>query len=89
MGKKPDERLELKWAHGFTAHGTNRTVRYLRDGRIAYANAGLGVVYNPDNHTQTYFQAHKEDVVSLCVSPCGKYVATSEMAGKDLNETSK
>lgn len=89
MGKKPDEQLTLKWAHGFTAHGTNRTLAYLPDGKIAYATAGLPVVFDPVEHTQTYFREHKEDVVSLAVSPCGKYIATSEMAGKDLNETSK
>ena len=36
---------------------------------------------------QEFFNLHKEDIVSMALHPDGDIVATGQMAGKELNES--
>ncbi len=51
----PSVELHLEWVHGYKGDSTKNNLRYLDDGNLAYYIAAVGVVYNPDAHTQKFF----------------------------------
>lgn len=52
------------------------------DGSMVYHAAGLGIVYNPETHTQRHFDKHTDDVTALAVAPNRRLVATGEVGKK-------
>jgi hypothetical protein len=49
--------LQLEWVYGY--NGRERTAQnayYTAQGRVVYPVACVGVVYDPRNHTQTFFR---------------------------------
>lgn len=50
--------LKLEYVYGYAGkENTCQNLFFLADGRICYYTASVGVVYNPENHTQDFFQA--------------------------------
>lgn len=55
--------------------------KYIGHGRILFVSAGLGVIMDPKNtKSQTFFQKHKEHIISMAIHPKGNIVATGSMA---------
>ena len=50
--------------------------------KVAFCTAALGVIINCDSNTQSFFQAHEEDVVSFDLHPERRIAATGQMAMK-------
>ena len=42
----PSAKLELDYVHGYRAKDCRNNLRYLKDGRIAYHAAAIGIVHN-------------------------------------------
>ena len=68
--------------HGYRSKDTKNNLAYLLDGSVAYNAAGLGVVYDPTNHTQRFFKEHIDDVTAIAFSPDKKLIATGEIGPK-------
>lgn len=47
-----------------------------------YNAAALGIVLDLETNTQTFFNNHTDDIISLDLHPNGKYVATGEIGPK-------
>ena len=54
------------------------------DGSIAYHAAAVGVVYNPADHTQRFFNMHTDDITAIAFSPDKRLVATGEIGPKPV-----
>ncbi|CAM9829686.1 unnamed protein product, partial [Hapterophycus canaliculatus] len=46
--------------------------------RVVLPCASVGVVYDKASHSQVLFTCHSGRIVSLAVSPCGRFVATGQ-----------
>jgi hypothetical protein len=83
----PKQKLTLKWAHGFRTFDTQGNLKYVGEGdTFIFTTAGVGVVQNPKLNTQTFFNQHKEDIVSMTYNKTHNVVATGQMAAKERNE---
>lgn len=57
----------------------------VKDGSLAYNAAAVGVVYDPVNHKQRFFQGkHTDDITCIAFSNDGSMVATGEMGARDV-----
>eukprot|EP00163_Fabomonas_tropica_P034258 TRINITY_DN93_c0_g1_i1.p1 TRINITY_DN93_c0_g1~~TRINITY_DN93_c0_g1_i1.p1 ORF type:complete len:2052 (-),score=797.91 TRINITY_DN93_c0_g1_i1:729-6884(-) len=79
VGTKPKEMLEIDFIHGYRGFDTRDNMFYNPEGKIVYHAAAAGIVYDPKTHTQKYFLGHDDDILSLCVSPDRKLVATGQI----------
>lgn len=78
----PDNDLQLDFAYGYRGHDALNNGIYNADGRIVYATAACGIVYDGDEHTQEFFTFHGDDILCLAVHPDLDIVATGQ-AGRD------
>jgi microtubule-associated protein-like 6 len=69
----------MDWVHGYKGYKARNNVRFLRDGSIAYHVAGLGIVLDPETHTQRHFDKHSEEVTAIAFAPDRRTVATGEI----------
>lgn len=68
-----------QWVHGYQAQSLRNSLRYTASGEIVYSSAALALVYSEADHAQRLFAGHhRDDIISLAVSPCGRFVATGE-----------
>lgn len=77
--KAPHIKATIDWVHGYRGCKSRNNVRYLADGSIGYFVAGLGVVYDPETHSQRHFDKHTDDITAIAFSPDRKTVATGEI----------
>jgi microtubule-associated protein-like 6 len=78
----PSVEVHLEWVHGYKGDSTKNNLRYLDDGSLAYYIAAVGVVYNPDMHTQKFFQMHTDDITCMDFHPDKIKCATGENGKK-------
>ena len=78
----PENDLQLDFAYGYRGHDTRSNAVYNARGRIVYATAATGVVYDSDEHVQDFFTFHGDDILSLAMHPDGDIIATAQ-AGRD------
>lgn len=78
----PSVELELEWVHGYKGDCAKNNLQFLADGQLAYYVAAVGVVYNPETHTQRFFQEHTDDVTAMDFHPDRTTVATGENGKK-------
>lgn len=78
----PENDLQLDFAYGYRGHDTRQNAVYNARGRIVYATAATGVVYDGDEHVQDFFTFHGDDILSLAMHPDGDIIATAQ-AGRD------
>lgn len=67
--KAPHVQASIDWVHGYKGHKAKNNVKYLVDGSIAYHAAGLGLVYNPEEHSQRHFDKHTDEVTVIAFAP--------------------
>lgn len=66
--------------YGSQLQGTRARLEGRNDPFVAvYATAALGVVHRLDSNTQSYFNAHSDDISCIALSPDGAYVATGQI----------
>lgn len=66
--------------HGVQLQNTRARLEGKADPFVAvYATAALGVVHRLDTNTQSYFNAHSDDISCIALSPDGAYVATGQI----------
>lgn len=80
--KAPKVSASIDWVHGYRGHKTRNNLGYLIDGSIVYHAAGLGIVYDPETHSQRHFDKHTDDITALAVAPNKRIVATGEVGKK-------
>jgi len=79
---EPAITMDLQWVHGYRARDCKNNIAYLKDGNIAWNAAGLGVVYDPTEHSQKFFKEHIDDVTAIAFSPDQQHIATGEVGPK-------
>lgn len=57
-------------------------VKQLKDGRVVFNAAALGIVLDTNDNTQTFFDLHIDDITALDVNADMKTVATGEIGPK-------
>ncbi|CAH1245789.1 EML6 [Branchiostoma lanceolatum] len=75
----PAARLRLEWVYGYRGHKCRNNVHYSAAGEVVYFAAAVGIVYNPDKHTQRFFMGHSDDIISLALHPERTLVATGQV----------
>ena len=75
----PAIKLDLEFIHGYRAKDCRNNLKYLKDGRVIYHAAGVGIVYNKASHTQQFFNKHTDDIISFALSPNRDMAATGEI----------
>ena len=81
--ESPNQNLELYHVFGYNAFGTKNVVKYTNSEKIVFVAACLGVVMSPDpkDFSQSFFNAHNHDIVSMAIHPINKQiVATGQKA---------
>ena len=84
----PSEKLEISWVHGYTSASSGKyavanNLFYNREGEIVFPAAALGVKIRKNDAggmTQTFIQAHDDDILCLAVSKCKRFAATGQTA---------
>ncbi|KAI8515105.1 Echinoderm microtubule-associated protein-like 5, partial [Branchiostoma belcheri] len=59
----PPARLRLEWVYGYRGYKCRNNVHYNAAGEVVYFTAAVGIVYNPDKHTQKFFMGHNDDII--------------------------
>ena len=66
----PDMMLHREFAYGYNGLGKHNrapNVCALADGRLLYCTAALAIVYDPRSASQSYFEAHNDDISCVAV----------------------
>ncbi|KAH8053963.1 hypothetical protein JL722_9124 [Aureococcus anophagefferens] len=76
----PDECLELEWVHGFNAQ-RRQNVFYTKRSFLVYSAGAVGVVMDPSNRRQTFYNGHTDLIECLRVYHAAHdtYVATGQL----------
>ncbi|KAM9700202.1 echinoderm microtubule-associated protein-like 6, partial [Menidia menidia] len=75
----PRSQLRLEWIHGYRGHQCRNNLFYTAGKELVYFVAGVGVVFNPRDHTQKFFLGHNDDIISLALHPDKVQVATGQV----------
>jgi len=80
----PAVKMELEWVYGYRAKDSKNNIQIMKDGALAYNAAALGVIYNPADHSQRFFNMHNDDVTAIAFSPDLQTIATGEIGPKPI-----
>ena len=69
--ERPDASLDLEYIYGYRCHDARNNLRYTQEGKIVYHAAGVGVVLNQRENTQTFMLEHDDDILCLATDPTG------------------
>lgn len=72
----PEEKLQLEYAYGINS---SCGMCALDKGKLAYATAGVGVIYDPAKHEQRFYLGHDDDITCITVDPTLTLCATGQM----------
>jgi len=78
----PNIRLELEHVYGYRARLCRNNAYWVDDKRIVYFAAGVGIVHNISNNTQSFFMGHTDDIICLAFHRERKIVVTGQQ-GKE------
>ncbi|KAM4607535.1 echinoderm microtubule-associated protein-like 6 isoform 3-T3 [Polymixia lowei] len=78
----PEQGLRLHFVHGYRGYDCRNNLFYSQSGEVVYHVAAVGVVYNRQQHSQRFYLAHDDDILSLTVHPLKDYAATGQV-GRD------
>ena len=76
----PDENLCMKYVHGYRSFDSRNNLKWLKDERVIYYTAAIGIVLDPKTNEQNYFTRHSEDIVSLAINATGSIAATGQIS---------
>jgi len=65
--------------HGYRAKDSRNNLKYLPDGKIIYHAAGLGIIYDKEEHSQLFFNNHTDDIIAFDITNDGRLAATGEV----------
>ncbi|EKX32589.1 hypothetical protein GUITHDRAFT_82168, partial [Guillardia theta CCMP2712] len=89
--RKPDDAdepplggLQMEFIYGARMHDTRNCAQYTGHGHIVFLAGATGVVYNPIQHTQKFFNGHTDDVICLSLHPDFITAATGQVGRKAL-----
>jgi len=80
--KPPTIALDLEWIHGYRARDSKNNISILADGCVAYHAAAVGIIYDPEDHEQRFFNKHIDDITAIAYSSDERTVATGEVGPK-------
>lgn len=66
---KPDCTITLEYVYGYRTKDMRNNLYYLKDGKVLYNAAALGIVLDVENNTQTFFTEHIDDITAIDLSP--------------------
>ena len=72
----PQEKLQLEYAYGINS---SCGMWALDNGKVAYATAGVGVIYDPAKHEQRFYMGHDDDITCIAVDSTLTLCATGQM----------
>ena len=70
------------FSHFFSPRDCRNNIRFLKSGSIVYHAAALGIVLDPENNTQRFFNKHIDDITAFDLHPDDETVATGEIGPK-------
>lgn len=81
MGERtpPNSQLRLEWVYGYRGHQCRSNLFYNEQNDIVYFVAGVGIVYNVQDHVQKFFLEHDDDIISLTLHTDNIQVATGQV----------
>lgn len=84
-----NNRLELEFIYGYRGYDTRNSIDVIRKKpnqlgesqgtKLVYFVAGVGVVYDKSNHSQSFYFGHSDDISCMAVSPNFHTVATGQI----------
>lgn len=75
---RPPVEVELEWIHGYRGWDCRNNVHYVLDGAaVAYPAAAVVVLNN--GGSQSFFDLHDDDVLSMAVHPDGRTIASGQI----------
>ena len=60
-------------------HDARNTIVYTGRGEVVFVAGATGVVYNPVQHTQRFFNGHTDDIICLALHPNVTHVASGQV----------
>jgi WD40 repeat protein len=77
---RPELSLSLKHVFGYRGYDCRDNIFCIKpSGEIVYHVAALGIVYNKETNTQSFYDQHTDDILCLCLHPNKNYVATGQV----------
>jgi len=84
----PDASLELEFVYGYAGKfNSSKNVFYNSDDKVVYYTAGLGIVYEHDTHSQSFYHGHNDDISALTLCPVDVEVNGATYPAKSLVAT--
>jgi hypothetical protein len=65
--------------HTYRGHDARNTLMYTGRGEVVFVVGATGVVYNPVQHTQRFFNGHTDDIICMALHPNVTHVATGQV----------
>lgn len=80
VASTPDSTLQLSFVYGYRGWDCRNNLGFADSiNEVVYHVAGIGIVYNSNDHTQVLNTEHDDDIISLAIHPAGHTVATGEI----------
>ena len=74
-----DASLQLEFIHGYRSQECRQNLKYNVNGDICYHAACVGIVFNKESRSQKFNVQHTDEVMSMCISPDRRYIATGQL----------
>ena len=68
-GECPNESLKLKYIHGYRGFDSKNNVKFTSSGDVLFHSAAVDIVLNIKENTQSFFNHHRDDIVSQAIHP--------------------
>jgi microtubule-associated protein-like 6 len=79
----PKSALRLEWVYGYRSANCRSNIHLTQNGELVYFSAAVAIVQSineKDNYRQRFFLGHDSDIISSCLHPEKKIVATGQMS---------
>ena len=84
LKKPPMAKLELEYCHGYRAKDCRNNLRYVKDGKVIYHAAAVGIKLDAKKNKQTFFNDHTDDITAFAYHEKSNRVATGELGKTPL-----
>ncbi len=82
QSQAPKIGLALEYVHGYRSRDCKNNIAYLDEDRIVYHAAAVGIVMDKASNTQSFFNLHTDDILSIAFHPDKILVATGQLGPK-------